>query len=86
MAHIQDFLFYNTAAGFLSAQIITWQKDHTNSQPPAIIFMAGAGNMFNKKLARDSQMNPRPVTGHAICINRTTVPDRLQRFNSRIDH
>ena len=86
MAHSQNFALYNTATGFLSAQILTWQENHTHSQLAAIILMTCAGNMLDEEIARDGNMNTCPITCGAIRINRAAMPDRLQRFDGRFDN
>ena len=77
----QNFLLDNTAAAFLRAQIGTRQKHHANRQPAAIIIMAGARDMFDKKVAWNFNMDTSTIASHAISIDRTTMPDCLQRLD-----
>jgi hypothetical protein len=86
MANRQNFLLDDTAAAFLRAKIGTRQKHHANRQPATIIIMAGAGNMFDKKVARNFDMDTSTITGHAISIDRAAMPDGLQRLDGRIDN
>jgi hypothetical protein len=77
----QNFLLDNTAAAFLRAQIGTRQKHHANRQPATIIIMAGARDVFDKKVAWNFNMDTSTIASHAISIDRTAMPDRLQRLD-----
>ena len=77
MADSQNFLFDDTAAAFLCRQIGARQEHHADSQPAAIIIMAGTRNMLDEEIARYLDMDSRAVTCHTVGINRTTMPDGL---------
>ena len=81
----QDFLLDNAAAAFLRRQVGAWQEDHADSQPAAVIVVTGAGDMLDKEVARDLDMDAGTVAGHAVGIDRAAVPDRLKRLDRRID-
>ena len=48
--------------------------------------MTGSGNMLNKEVTRDSNMNTSAIPCHTISINSAAMPDRLQSFNRGINN
>ena len=48
--------------------------------------MASAGNMLDKEVTRNLDMDTSAVTGLAIGINRTAVPNGLQCLNRRYNN
>ena len=85
MADRQDFLLDNATAAFLRRKVGAWQENHADSQPAAVIVVTGAGDMLDKEVTRDLDMDAGAVAGHAVGIDRAAVPDRLKRLDRRID-
>ena len=86
MSNGQNFLFDDAPAPFLLGKIGSWQKDHTHRKPATIIIMPGAGNMLDKEIPRNFDMDSGTITGHTISINSAAMPDGLQRLDRRINH
>ena len=87
IAHAQNFGFHNGPAGLLRAEIRARQKHLTNRhQLVHARLMACPFDLIVEKRRRDLHMNARTVTGFAIRINSTPVPDRLERRDPRLNN
>ncbi len=87
MPHPQHFGFHDRAAAFLRAKIGARQKHLPHrDQLGHVGFVPGAADLIVEKLDRDLHMNARAIAGLAIGIDRTPVPDRLQRLDAVLNH
>ena len=83
MPHPQDFGLDDRPAAFLRAEVRARQEDLAHGdQLCAIRLMPRAPHLVVEELDRDLHMDPRPVAGLAIRIDRAPVPDRLQRVDA----
>ncbi len=86
IASIDDFRFNDGAAIFLGAQIGTRQENHADSQPVGHRPVAAVGNGIVKEAHRQVDVQSRTIPGLAIGVDRTAMPDSLQRLDPRRNH
>ena len=87
VTHAQNFGFYDGPATFLCAKVGARQEHLANSdQFISRGLMAGATNLIVEKFDRDLNVDTRAVTGFAVRVHSTTVPDRFQCVDAIINN
>ena len=87
VAHAQNFGFHDGPAGFLGCEIGAGQEHLTHrNQLVHVRRVAGALNLVIKELYRDLHMDARTITGLAIRVHSTPVPDGFQGLNAIFNH
>ena len=85
MTNRKNLLLDNATAAFLCGKVGAWQEDHADSQSAAIIVVTCTGDMLDKEVTRNLDMDAGTIAGHAVGIDSATVPDRLKRLDRRIN-
>ncbi len=87
VAEIEDLALDDLAAALLRGEIGLGQK-HLPHRDRARIArrLAAALHRLDEEILRDLDMDPRPVAGLAVGIDRAAVPHRLQGVDRRLHH
>ncbi len=82
---LEDFGFNNRTATFLCRHVDTRQEDLTNSNQAVRSFLVDDFKIGLKEVLRDLKVDTRAITGFAVGINSTAVPDGLERLDPGFD-
>ena len=86
ITELQDFSLNDKPAAFLGFQIGARQECHTHRNRPVAGGVTGAADMIAEKVLRDFDQDAGAVPGHAVGIDRASVPQRLQSLDPGFDN
>ena len=86
IAHAQDFALDDLTAALLCAEIGLRQKHLSDGDRAGMQQMTAALDGIGEEILRDFDVNARAVAGLAIGIDRTAMPDGLERVDTGFHH